>query len=92
MNIKLLALVILSLTGSSIILFVPPQNYVIIAALSIITALFIAIFSSYFVGRKVQILIGIYIGIFMFSNFLTGFNLLNTILLTSFIMGLSLLL
>ncbi len=44
-----------------------------------------------FLTRKLAILISIFVGSFFLMNYLAGFQLLNTLLLVSFIMGIGLL-
>ncbi len=73
---------------SILIFFFPPANILFIVSLIIlITALSYTI--TFFLGKTAQILIAIFVFLFLSISYYIGFDLINTLLLASFIIGLS---
>lgn len=84
---------ILLLAGlSGIILFIPPMNIMIIGVMIIFAASLCFSVSRFFLSRIYSFLIALAVGILLIVSYLTGFNILNTILLLSFIIGVGVLL
>ena len=72
----------------SLVFFIAPSNIVyIISLILLITAL--SYTATFFLGKKTQILIAIFIFAFLSISYYIGFDLINTLLLASFIIGLS---
>ena len=87
---RLLAIVTEIVLISAIIFFVPPVNQTFIFVLIIlVTGLAYSI--TVFLGKKTQILSTIFVFILLVLSYFIGFDLINTILLASFIIGLSML-
>lgn len=86
------ALLLISSIGV-MILYVPPDNVAIISLLITLIS-----FTSFYVtalvtnNRHTRILVAGFVGMQLFMNAAIGFNLLNTALLLSFIIGLKLVL
>lgn len=86
------ALLLLSSIGI-MVLYVPPDHIGIIALLIVLIS-----FTSFYVtalltnNKYTRILVACFIGVFLAMNAAIGFNLLNTALLLSFIIGLKLVL
>lgn len=86
---------IILLTGliAYVVIFVPPENiYIKIAFIFLLSSYFYYITSFLISSKKDLILIFIFVTGFLLSNLFAGFNLINILLLTSFIIGLRLLL
>jgi hypothetical protein len=73
-------------------MFIPPTRAEIVILFIILSAFLAYAISTYFVPKRFQLLIGFYILLFLGLNYLVGFEIVNTVLLTSFIMGVAFLL
>lgn len=91
MTAKIATTFILSILFILLLLFVAPSNIYIISGFIFLIICLIYLLSSIFLSSKDSILISIFILGLLLSNLLSGFNILNIILLTSFIIGLKLL-
>lgn len=86
-KVKALAVVILFLATLSLFYFFPPTNiWIVITGIGVFST-FITLLTSYFVKSPYYFLIGIFIVLFLIMNYFVGFQILNTILLLSFIIG-----
>lgn len=92
--ISLKPIVTLLLLGATfgILFYIPPSNIFIILGYVILIAACAFIVSAHFTKNKsTHILASLFIAAFLLSNLIAGFNLLNTLLLLSFIIGVRLL-
>ena len=89
-DLRLVGTVILAVIILVQLFFVPPTNTLIISAFTISITGFIYLLSSYFVELKYQYIITLFVFLFLTINYLVGFDLMNTALLVSFIIGLAL--
>ncbi len=86
--------IILSAAAIYIVFFTKPDSvYIVILLILIVTFLAYTVLTvfSKFVSATSRYLVTLFIGMFLLINYLAGFQLINTILLISFIIGLSLL-
>ena len=86
--------IILSTAAIYIVFFTKPDSiYIVILLILIVTFLVYTVLTvfSKFVNTSIRYLVTLFIGMFLLINYLAGFQLINTILLISFIIGLSLL-
>jgi predicted membrane protein len=76
-----------------VVLFVliPPTNSILVGLFILLITLLIYTIASVFLVLKYQILITAGIFLFLTINYIAGFQLLNTLLLISFIIGISIL-
>lgn len=89
---RLIILFALAMISASLILKVPPENYFIIIILIGAVAAFFSLASSFFLDKKYSILVLVSVFLFLIMNFLAGFQVINTLLLLSGIIGIILLL
>ena len=71
----------------TLIFFIVPNIIFTIVLILLITMLAYTV--TYFLGKKVQILTSIFVFTFLSISYYVGFDLINTLLLASFIIGLS---
>src|SRR3989344_4468126 len=71
----------------TLIFFIVPNIIFTVILILLITMLAYTV--TYFLGKKVQILTSIFVFTFLSISYYVGFDLINTLLLASFIIGLS---
>lgn len=85
-------LIILNIFALAVlILQVPPANFIVILIFVLLSTMLVFLISSFF-QRKVNLLVTIYVFSLMIITLITGFDILNTILLACVIIVLSFLL
>lgn len=90
LDFKLIAILFLiGMLGYSFY-FIPPMNIVVVIGIILLATLITYLISSYFVAKKFQYIAAFSLFLFLFINYLVGFDILNTVLLVSFIIGLAL--
>lgn len=89
-DFNLISIVLLSICIGSILFFIPPQHIVAIIILIISVTAWGYFVSCYFVQKKYRYIIAFSIFLFLCINYIVGFDLINTVLLASFIIGLTL--
>ncbi|QQG44801.1 MAG: hypothetical protein HYW86_02725 [Candidatus Roizmanbacteria bacterium] len=86
-TLKIAALISLFLGLITLIFIIPPSNVGIIFTAIILFSLIISLLNSFFLKRKYILLVSVSLFVFLTINYLIGFQLLTTVLLISFIIG-----
>jgi hypothetical protein len=87
-DLKLISIIPLIIGLICIVLFLPNKPIYVIL-FTILLSGFSYLVSSYFVRQKYQILISLFILLFLTINYIVGFEIINTLLLASFIIGMA---
>lgn len=72
--------------------YIPPTNSFIVLGVIVLITLGVSVISFHIPHKKYRYLIPVGICAFLLMNYLVGFQIINTILLISFIIGLAVLL
>ena len=88
-DLTLISIILLGFLLAAIVFFVPPTHFVIVFAMIVISTYIVYLGASYFVIKKFQYIAALSIFLFLLINYLVGFDLINTILLLSFIIGMT---
>ena len=91
LRIIITAIILISVL-TSMILFVPPVNILIIGLMILLTAVTVYVCCRIAVQKTYALLAATGTGTLLTVSYLAGFNFLNTILLLSFIIGIGILL
>lgn len=87
-NNRILFIVILIGILAAWIYFIPPSNsWAVYAFIVVLTCIFSIITS--FLGTKIQYFSTLFIFLFLIMSYIIGFDIINTLVLLSFIIGLS---
>ena len=91
-NLKPYITTLLLAASAGVLLYIPPMNIFIVAGYIVLLSVCVWVISQLFAKNKAtHILAPLFVALFLLSNFIAGFNLLNTLLLLSFIIGVRLL-
>lgn len=90
-KIKPYMLLVLLLILAAMVWFVPPQHISIVAVFIGIATFFIFLLSGFTRSRRIRFIAPLFTFLFLSLNYFVGFELMNTILLISFIIAVSLL-
>lgn len=86
--IKILLLIVTSVTAITLLLFTPPNTPIIIALFIFVVSLFITTIASFFISIKSSFFVFLFSSSFFALSYYAGFNVTNTLLLLLFIIGL----
>lgn len=91
-RLLMLSIVIIVAVLAGIIVKIPPSNEIVVFAMIGLTTLLTYLISLLFLSKKYLILTVVYVFLFLTINYLVGFQLVNTLLLLSGIIGVIILL
>lgn len=89
---KTAGLIVLLCATAAIVMYVRPTHVLIIAGFACMLSFLIYLICTYFLSRKNSAVAAVFVLLFLVSTYLSGFNVLNTILLLCFIIGIKVLL
>ncbi|OGK38549.1 hypothetical protein A3F03_03305 [Candidatus Roizmanbacteria bacterium RIFCSPHIGHO2_12_FULL_41_11] len=90
-NFKLVGLALLIVFLIVYAYYVPPQNLFLVLPFILFLSIAIYIMTSFFLNIKIRQLTTLAVFLFFLINYWVGFQILNTILLVCFIIGLAIL-
>lgn len=91
-SIQALTIITLILLIGGYLVYIPPTSLFIVVPLILLICIVLFLITGLFAKKKFQILVTLFCGVFLLMNTLIGFDLINTILLLSFIIAIGFLL
>lgn len=91
-TVRLIVIAIILISAlTSMVLFIPPMNILIIGSMILLAAVTVYVCARIAIQKTHALLAAIGTGTLLTVSYIAGFNFLNTILLLSFIIGIGIL-